>query len=190
MRLPANVDIGRGFFAIALAVLLYFVAVSETNPEGRIKTSFTVPVVPVNVPPGLVYTSQPAPVSLWVRAPTSIFSRIRSDSFTAQVDAATATAGDNDNLPISVNTTDPDVREVSADPGTARLHLEELRDQVLPVRVNLTGSVPPGYLQGQASVDPPRISVSGAASLVGRGSEAVVDVNVDRVTVSVNGVYT
>ncbi|HEY0582357.1 MAG TPA: CdaR family protein, partial [Chloroflexota bacterium] len=38
--------------------------------------------------------------------------------------------------------------------------------------------------------DPPRVTVAGAASLVGRATEAVVDVSVDRVTVSVNAVYT
>jgi YbbR domain-containing protein len=190
MRLPFNVDIGRAVFAVALAVLLYFVALNETNPEGRNQTVFTVPVQPVNVPPGLVVTTPPAPVHLWVRAPNSVFGRLRADSFTAQVDAISAQSGDNDNLPINVNWTDPDVRQADAEPGTTRLHLEEVRGQPLPVRVNLTGQVPDGYKPGQATVDPSRITVTGAASLVGRATEAVVDVSIDRVTVSVNGVYT
>src|ERR671922_1294764 len=105
MRLPFTVDIGRALFAVALAVLLYFVAVNETNPEGRNKTSFSVPVTPVNVPAGLVVTAPPPPVNLWVRAPISVFSRLRADSFTAQVDVSTARAGDND-IPISVSWTD------------------------------------------------------------------------------------
>jgi YbbR domain-containing protein len=58
------------------------------------------------------------------------------------------------------------------------------------VRVNLQGQVAQGYTVGTNSVDPPRITVTGAASLVGRASEAVVDVNVDHVTVSVNGAFT
>jgi YbbR domain-containing protein len=56
--------------------------------------------------------------------------------------------------------------------------------------VNLTGQVPQGYQPGPASVDPSVITVTGAASLVGRATEAVVDVSIDRVTVPVNGVYT
>jgi YbbR domain-containing protein len=190
MRLPFHVDVGRAVFAVALAVLLYFVALNETNPEGRQQTFFTVPVQPVNVPSGLVYTTPPAAVHLLVRAPNSIFGRLRADSFTAQVDAAGSLAGDNTNLPISVNSTDPDVREVVADPGTATLHLEEVRPQPLPVRVNLIGQAPQGYQPGPASVDPSVITVTGAASLVGRATEAVVDVNIDRVTVPINGVYT
>src|SRR5215217_5582294 len=101
MRIP-HVDYGRAAFAVALAILLYFVAVNETNPENRQKLPFTVPVQPVNVPAGLIVTTPPAPLSLWVRAPANVFTRLRADSFTAQVDANGAVAGDNDNLPISV----------------------------------------------------------------------------------------
>src|SRR5712692_19163 len=190
MRLPPNVDIGRAVFAVALAVLLYFVAVNETNPEGRNLTSFTVPVQPVNVPAGLVVTTPPSPVKLWVRAPNNVFGRLHADSFTAQVDTSTAVAGDNDNLPVVVNWTDPDVHQADPEPNTVRLHLEEIRSQTLPVRVNLIGQVPPQYLLGQATVDPPQMTVTGPASLVGQATEAVVDVSVDRVTVSINGVYT
>jgi YbbR domain-containing protein len=189
MRLP-HLDYGRAVFAVALAVLLYFVAVNETNPENRQKVPFTVPVQPVNVPAGLIVTTPPAPVSLWVRAPANVFSRLRADSFTAQIDATGTVVGDNDNLPITVNWTDPEVRAADPEPAIARLHLEGNREQVLPVRVNVTGQVPSGYQQGQPTVDPPQVTVSGATSLVGRATEAVVDVSVDRLTVSVNGVYT
>src|SRR4029453_11837544 len=109
MRLPIAIDIGRAVFAVALATLLYFVAVNETNPEGRNQTSFTVPVQMVNPQSGLVVTAPPPNIRLWVRAPLSVFSRLRADSFTAQVDVSSARAGDNDNLPITVNWTDPDV---------------------------------------------------------------------------------
>src|SRR5579859_1182350 len=190
MRLPFKIDLGRAIFAVALSVLLYFVAISETNPEGRNQTSFTVPVTPVNVASGLVVTTPPSPVRLWVRAPLSVFSRLRADTFTAQIDATGAVAGDNDNLPISVNWTDPQVSAADPDPATARLHLEEIRQQTLPVRVNLIGQVPSGYQLGNPTVDPAQLTVAAAASLVGQATEAVVDVSVDRVTVSVNGVYT
>jgi len=190
MRLPFAIDMGRALFAVALAVLLYFVALSETNPEGRNQTSFSIPVQLVNVQPGLVVTTPTPGVRLWVRAPLSVFSRLRADSFTAQVDASSARAGDNDNLPITVNWSDPDVRAADPDPAALRLHLEEIREQALPVRLNLTGQVPSGYQPGQPTVDPARLIVAAPESLVGRATEAVVDVSVDRVTVSVNGVYT
>jgi YbbR domain-containing protein len=191
MRLPFRIDFGRAMFAVALAVLLYFVALSETNPEGRNELPGTTPVQPVNVPAGLVVVTQPPPVSLLVRAPQSVLRRLRADSgFSAQVDASSARPGTNESLPISVVPSDPDVRDVTANPSTTVLRLEEVREQVLPVRVNVTGQVPSGYQLGAAVADPPRVTVAGASSLVGRAYEAVADVSIDRVTVSINGVYT
>ncbi|HYY88712.1 MAG TPA: CdaR family protein [Chloroflexota bacterium] len=188
MRL-SSVDLGRAGFALALAIVLYFVAVSETNPETRSRTSFAVPVEVVNVPSGLVPTERPPGVNLLVRATPSVFSRLRADSFSAQVDASTAHAGEND-LPVMVRPTDPDVRSADAEPSLVRLNFEEVQERVLPVRVNLTGQVPSGYTLGQARADPDRVTVAGAASLVGRAAEAIVDAGIDRVTVSVNGAYT
>jgi YbbR domain-containing protein len=182
MRLPFYVDLSRAVFAVALAVLLYFVALSETNPADQRDLGTTVPVQPVNVPSGLVITTAPPPVRLRVTAPQNVFGRLRADSFTAQVDVSGAHAGDND-LPITVTTTDPEVRAVQPEPATVRLHLEEIREQVLPVRVSTTGQVPPGYQIGTSSVDPARITVAGPASFVSRATEAVVDVSVDRLTV-------
>src|SRR5204863_7273381 len=128
-------------------------------------------------------------VRLWVTAPQNVFSRLRPENFTAQVDTTGATAADNQ-LPITASSTDPEVRGLSTDPATLLIHLEEVRDQVIPVRVNAQGQVAQGYTVGTTSVDPQRITVTGAASLVGRASEAVVDVNIDHVTVSVNGAFT
>jgi len=189
MRLPFTIDLGRGVFALALAVLLYFIALSETNPFDQRETGYSVPVLVVNVPPGLVVTTPQQSVRLWVTAPQNVFSRLRPENFTAQVDATGSSGGDNQ-LPISTTATDPEVRSVSPDPANLSIHLEEVRDQVVPVRVNLQGQAASGYTVGTATVDPPRITVTGAASLVGRASEAVVDVNIDHVTVSVNGAFT
>jgi YbbR domain-containing protein len=189
MRLPFSIDLGRGAFALVLAVLLYFVTLSETNPFDQRETGYSVPVQVVNIPPGLVVTTPQQSVRLWVTAPQNVFNRLQPENFTAQVDATGSGAGDTQ-LPISASSTDPEVRSVSADPANTLLHLEEVRDQVVPVRANLQGQPASGYTVGTATVDPPRITVTGAASLVGRASEAVVDVNIDHVTVSVNGAFT
>lgn len=188
MRIPFTIDFSRAVFALGLAVLLYFVALSETPFDQR-QTSFLVPVQIVNVPPGLVVTTAPQSVRPWVTAPLSVFNRLRPENFTAQVDATGAVGGDN-LLPITTSTTDPEVRSVQPDQPNLLLHLEEVREQVVPVRLNLLGQVAQGYTLGNTAIDPPRITVTGPASLVGRASEAVVDVNIDHVTVSVNGAFT
>src|ERR1051326_6736424 len=128
MRVPFPVDFGRAVFAVALAVLLYFVALSETNPADQRKTQFTVPVQVVNATPGLVVITQPSPVQLYVTAPLNVFDRLRAESFTAQVDATGGAVGDN-TLPITVTSTDPDVRSVQADPPQVVIRLEEVTNR-------------------------------------------------------------
>ncbi len=189
MRLPFTIDPGRAVFAVALAVLLYFVALSETNLAQQTKTNFFVPVQVVNVPPGLVVSTPPQSVQLWVTATNSVFNRLRSESFTAQVDASGAIAGDND-LPINVTSSDPEVLNVVPDQPKVTLHLEEVANRVLPVRANLQGQVASGYQLGTPIVDPPTLTVTAATSVVSRATEAVIDVNIDHVTVPVNGAFT
>src|ERR1700682_3266868 len=175
MHLPFNVDPGRALFAVALAVLLYFVALSETNPADQRQTPFTVPVQVLNVPPALVLSTPPPGIRLWVRSTQNVFSRLGPGSFNVQVDASGAHAGDNDSLPITVTSTDPEARDLAPDQANVRLQFEEIREQALPVRINLTGQVPSGYQPGQSTVDPGQGKVAGAASLVRRATEAVAD---------------
>ena len=190
MRLPFTLDLGRAGFALFLSILLYVFSLSEANPEGRFELRDPVPVEVVNYPSGLVVTGRPSDVHIWVRAPLSAQGRLRADSFTAQVDASSAHAGDNEGLPVVVRWTDPDVRSAEADPPTVSVRLEEVQERVLPVRINLAGQVPTGYLLGTPRAEPSTVTVSGAASLVARAVEAVVDANVQGVTVRINGVYT
>ena len=190
MRLPFTIDPGRAVFALALSVLLYFVALSETNLPDTRDTGIALPVQVVNVPPGLVYTTQPPSVRLRVTATSSAFNRgLRAEAFAAQTDATGVHSGDV-TLPVLVTWTDPDILSVQADPPSVTLHFEEILPVVLPVRVNIQGQVASGYQLGTPTVDTQRITVTGPASVVGLASEAVVDVNVDHLTVPVNGVYT
>src|SRR5690348_13702629 len=73
----APVDIGRALSALLLSVLIYFVAVSQSNAESTWQTSFSVPVEVVNVPAGLVVTQAPAPVHVDVRATQQAFSQLQ-----------------------------------------------------------------------------------------------------------------
>jgi YbbR domain-containing protein len=189
LRLPFALDLGRASFALILSVILFVFALNETNPETTRTTDFAIPVEVVNRPPGLVVMDQPPAVQLRVRAPLEVLNRVRPSSFVAQVDASGARAGLNQ-LAVSARPTDPDVRDVAAVPGQVELRLEEVQERSLPVRVTTTGQVPAGYLLGVPRADPARVSVSGPSSIVQRAVEAVVDVNVERVTVTVNGAYT
>jgi YbbR domain-containing protein len=188
VRLPFELDLGRLLLALALAVVLYLFAVNETNPETASVTPFTIQPQLVNVPSDLVATQAPPPVHVRVRAPANVIASLQPANFTAQIDASNAQAGDT-TLPVNVQSNNPQVRDPQADQQVV-VHLEENQQRTLPVRVNVTGQVPQGYQVGQFVSDPPQVTAQGAQSVVARAVEAVVDVNVQNVTVSINGAYT
>jgi YbbR domain-containing protein len=188
-RLPFSLDLGRAGFALGLSVILFVFVLNETNPETTRTTDFSIPIEVVNRPPGLVVMDQPPSVQLRVRGPLEVLNRLRPTSFVAQVDASGARAGLN-RLTVNARPTDPEVRNVEAVPGQVELQLEEIQERSLPVRVDTTGQVPSGYLLGVPRAEPSRVTVSGPASIVQRAVEAVVEVSVERVTVTINGAYT
>ena len=188
-HLPFSLDLGRASFALGLSVFLFLFVLNETNPETTRTTDFSIPVQVVNPPPGLVVMDQPPPVQLRVRAPLEVFNRVRPGSFVALADASGSRAGLN-RLTVLAHSTDTDVRNVEALPGQVELQLEEVQERSVPVHVNTIGQVPSGYLLGSPRAEPARVNVSGPASVVQRAVEAVVDVSVERVTVTINGAYT
>jgi YbbR domain-containing protein len=188
-RFPFTLDLGRVVLSVALAVVLYLFAINETNPETATVTGFSITPQLVNVPANLVATAAPPPVHLRVRAPANIIATLQAASFTAQIDAASGVAGDNQ-LPVTVQSNDPQVRDPTADPSSVSIRLEEVQERTLPVRINLGGQVPSGYQVGQQTSDPAQVTVRGPSSAVSQTVETVVDVNVNNVTVNINGVYT
>jgi YbbR domain-containing protein len=188
-RFPFTIDFGRVVLSVALAFVLYLFAINETNPETATVTGFTITPQLVNVPPNLIATQAPPAVHLRVRAPANVIASLQAGNFTAQIDAAGAVAGDNQ-LPVTVQSNDPQVQNPTADPSSVTVNLEEIQERTLPVRINLTGQVPSGYAVGQQTSDPAQVTVRGPASAVSQTVETVVDVNVNNVTVNINGVYT
>ena len=186
---PFALDPGRVIFAFAIALVVYVFALNETNPETTQRPDFDVPVEVVNTPPRLVFAGPTPRVQVRVRAPQDVFNRLRPTSFVAQIDASNAREGDVD-LPVTVRAEEALVYDVTAVPPRVTLRFESVQERTLPVRVNLVGQTPTGYRTGDVSAEPQRVTVSGPASVVSRAFEAVVDVNVDRVTVSVNGAFT
>ena len=197
MRLPSLVahlpripiDLSRALSAVVLSALIYVFVANQTSAESDWQTPFTVPVGLVNVPAGLVATQQPAPVHVTLLATQQAYSQLQASSFTAQIDASNATVGVNQ-LPIVVRTTDSNVSDVSADPAEMSVQLEQIEQRDLPVQVQLSGQVPPGYQAGQATPNPGTVTVTGPSSVVQQATDALINVDVAGATISVNGAYT
>jgi YbbR domain-containing protein len=181
-------DLGRLLLALALAAALWWVITTEQNPE-RIELFPTpISVQVVNAPPDLVVTGDIPTVQAQVRAPSEVWSRLRASSFRATVDASRAVAGGNQ-LEVVLEPLDPAVRGAEPVPPRITAFMEERTEQTIPVRVNLTGAVPFGFSSGQALVTPDRVLASGPASSIQRVQEALVEIPLDQLTLSVNNSY-
>ncbi len=183
------IDLGRALTAIILSLAIYVVAAGQSNAESAWQTSFTVPVDLVNLPSGLVATQDPPTVHVNLRATETAFNQVQQGSFSAQVDASGAQAGDNQ-LPVEVRSSDGEVSAVTADPAEITVHLDELQQRSLPVQVVPTGDVPQGYEVGQPTASPDTVTVTGPGSVVQQATAAVINVPVQGATLSVNGTYT
>jgi YbbR domain-containing protein len=148
-----------------------------------------VPVDVVNLPSGLVATQDPQTVHVNLRATETAFTQVQQASFSAQVDASGANAGDNQ-LPVQVRSTDSAVSALTADPSEITVHLDNLQQRSLPVQVVPTGDVPQGYAIGQPTASPDTVTVTGPGSVVQLATAAVISVPVQGATLSVNGTYT
>lgn len=183
-----RLDLGRALLAVALSLALWIVIQNEQNPERTGTPDFTVPVEVVETPPGMVATGLPQPIQLRVRAPADVFARLRVTSFRATVDASRATPGEN-RLPVRVERLDPEVRWVEPVPAVVEVRFDELRERTVPVRVAVTGTVPFGYTYAAPRATPESVTVSGPAGVVGQVDNALVEVSLERVTVSVSAPY-
>jgi YbbR domain-containing protein len=189
MPLRLRIDFGRAFLALGLAAALWIVIQNEQNPDRTDILPFTIPVEIVSTPPGLVAVSDPPQVQVRVRVGSDSWNLLRPGSFRATADATNAVPGVNE-LPVTVEALEHQVRAVDPIPPRVNVVMEEVNERVVPVRVNVAGSVPFGYAYSAPVVNPENVTISGPSSATRRVEAAVVEVRLDGVTVSLNATYT
>ncbi|MCL4532134.1 MAG: CdaR family protein [Actinobacteria bacterium] len=183
-----RINLGLAFLAIFLSTALWVLVVNDQNPDRTDTPDISIPVEVSRVPPGLVVMNTPEQVRFKIRAPKDRWSSLRASSFRASVDLSRAGPGIQA-VPVVPEVSDPQIRVLEVIPSTVSLRLEELRERTVPVKVNLVGNVPFGYVYGTPKVDPQTVVVSGPTSLVQSVDVASVEVRLDGVTVETNNAF-
>lgn len=181
----ASFDPARGVVALVIAIALFGVVRTETKPAET--GTFEISVDLRNVPPGLF--PEPGPRSPAVRArvsaPRDVISSLQPSDFHASVDLRAGRVGADD-YPVTVDVPDPQTRVVEILPARVPVRLEGTAQKTVPVRVNRTGNVPPGYDAGPTGLDPQEVQVVGPASIVALVASMGVDLTMEGVTVNVD----
>lgn len=167
-------NLGLKVVSLFLAIVIWFV-VSAPRRERVSERAFNAPLSLVGMPLDFVITTPvPENVSVRLRGRKSTLASVSSQTLEVPVDLnwvqqrgeATITL-----RPQALNVP-PDVEVVSIEPNKFRFRVEALRQRTVPIRPFLMGQVPPGFILGEATIDPTRALVSGPETQVMAMSEA------------------
>lgn len=166
--------------ALGLSFTLWVLIVNQQNPEVTTELGTLIPVEAINTPPDLLRGSDLPQVRLTITTSQDYLLKVVPDKLKAWVDLSNGTRGARE-YPIQVQSSDPKVKIVSANPSAVTVRLDPVARKEVPVRAIVTGTLPEGYSTNnqQPRATPERVTVSGAQTLVDSVEEADVIVRID-----------
>lgn len=162
--------------ALIIAILLNFYVSAQLNPQ----MSKDFPVAIIHVPDGLYKREATSTVTLQLSGSSNALDGLRGTDIIATVDASTAHAGMNRNLPINVAVV-PEYRDRVAiagrQPAVASVLLEKLETVRRPIRIIFTHTAATGYAYGIPALTPGYVKVSAPESVIDQIKDVVVDLD-------------
>lgn len=183
-----RINLGLAALALLVSVALWMLVVNDQNPERVDTPDIAIPVEITKIPPGMVMMNNLDPVRFRLQAPKDRWTNFRSSGFRATVDLSRLSPGIHA-VPIVPEASDPQVHVLEVIPSTASVRLEEVQDRTVPVKLNLVGNVPFGYIYGAPKVKPEVVTVSGPSSAVQSVETASVDVRLEGITVDIDTAF-
>lgn len=176
--------------SLVLAVMLWVFVTDVENPTRTDFFPATIPVETVNVSRDLAVASlSESAVSVRISAPEDTWDDLTRDNFRASVDLSGVSQREVE-VTVRVEVTGAGgVEIVEVSPRRVAVSLETVTSKAVPVLVQLAGAPPLGYAASPATVVPEQVMVSGPESLVNLVEEAVADVNLTGVRVSLEQVF-
>jgi YbbR domain-containing protein len=163
MQFPKN--LGWKLGSLLLAVLLWLAFSSAP----AVVTTHTAPVVYRNLASGwMVAGNAPETVHLELRGPAGRLTVSSLAETVALIDVANSNTSADRTFTISASNLNlpPGVTFLRAVPSQLRLRLARMAAKEVPVQVQLSGSLPPGYRLAGQSVSPERLSIAGSEARV------------------------
>jgi YbbR domain-containing protein len=177
-------NISLALLALLLALSLWLFVTDRENPTETQVFNSAIPVEFVNVPNSLAVANvSGTSVRVRIEAPANELENLDIDDFEAVVNLGGFDRG-TQNVSVDVTTASRRVDVVDITPARIDVTLETLRTKEVPVTVSLVGSPQSGFAAIGQDVQPQRVSVSGAESLVELVDSAVAEVSLTAQRVS------
>lgn len=167
--------LGSALLALVLATLVWVVAVREEYPIAEFGEP--IPVSRTGMADNLsLFGDMLSEVRIEIRAPKARWPNLQVRTFTAWVDLSGLAAGEYD-VPVRVSPPDPQVQVISVDPPMIRVRLEERKQKLIDVRVNIIDAPAFGYNWQSPVVTPTQVLVSGSGPMVDLVEAVAVDLD-------------
>jgi YbbR domain-containing protein len=171
-------NLGLKLVSLLLACILWWY-VSLPRREQVRERAMTASLVFAGMPSDLVITTPDirSSVSVRVRGRRSDLRLLASQSLEASADLRSVTKPGEVEItirPQHINVPE-NIEVVSIDPPKVRFRVEQLRQSAVPIRPYLEGTVPAGYIVGQATADPSLALCSGPASQITKLAEVTTE---------------
>lgn len=169
-------NLGYKLVSLALAIIFWIWITSLTEPASLWgKQTLDVPLVINNQPSNLVVISNNIP-TISVRVDNNNDQGINVKSLFAYVDLKDAVAGEHSyevfmDVPEGLS-----IENIS--PSTVVLKLDTVKDKIVPVRVDIKGTPPAGFVVGNPVITPPVVNVRGPTSILQNLEEVSIEVDV------------
>jgi YbbR domain-containing protein len=164
--------------SMALAFFVWIIATLESDPINA--SIFRNVPIQIQVDEGLIITDQSRRVvSVNVRAPQSILDQLDTDDIQVIADMHQLGSGEHrvDLQALVSRRADPD-----PSPRWVIVELEEAREQLVPVEVQITSALPPGFeiQDGEPVLETRQVLVSGPLSMVQQVAATHVSLNLEQ----------
>lgn len=183
--------------SLLVSLVVWGALISEDASLTREKTFVDVPVTITGVETlqrnGYIVTSgldELEPIRMRAEVPQKVYEGATPASYSVRVDVSRISGVGTQTLPIQTSTsiTYGAVSWLSQNEITVEVE-EYITRRRIPVRLQLTGSLPAGFYSSGASVDPGTVVVSGPRSLVERIVQVLATHNQSAITVNYGAIF-
>lgn len=159
-------NLGLKIFSFLIALILWFSLIPEEKRFSE--KSLNVPLELHNIPSHIELVERPIQtVQVIVRAPERLINQITPANVHAVLDLKKASTAQED-YTLSRNMVSipsgAEVKEIS--PSLVKLKFEKSKELMLPVKPNIIGEVPEGFILEKTEVEPSEVLVKGPESKV------------------------
>lgn len=170
-------NFGLMLLSLFLAVVVWFVVSAPRRGKIR-QRPVTATLSIVSLPSDLVITTElPPSVTLRVRGRNADLRTLSPATLEVPVDLSWVQQPGEVEITLRPEAIDvpPEIEVESIVPNKIRFRIEELRQRAVAIRPFLVGTVPDGYLVGEAAPSPDRALVSGPASQIMKLDEVATE---------------